>query len=189
MRQVIIKTSYIVDRFCRPTAVIFFIVMLVLILFQVVARYIFQAVPVWTGEAARYCMVWGGLLGATVAFKADSDPRLIQPPKGGSRWKIRTAALLRGLAVIVFLGPVVYHSGSFLVRTLQRTSEAMGISMVWITLAVPVSIAIILFHLFAKVVESGISRSMDDSGNRINADVSHKRAGKASQAPFPKIRD
>jgi len=179
MRQVIIKTSNIVDRFCRSTAVIFLIAMLVLILFQVVARYIFQAVPVWTEEAARYCMVWGGLLGATVAFKADSDPRLIQPPKGGSRWKIRTTALLRGLAVIVFFGPVIYHSGRFLVRTLQRTSEAMGISMGWVTLAVPVSISVILFHLLAKLVESRISRSMDDSGNGINTDVSHERAREA----------
>ena len=55
--------------------------MVVLVMFQVLARYVFRAVPVWTEEAARYCMVWGGLFGATVAFHGDLDPRLIQPPK------------------------------------------------------------------------------------------------------------
>jgi TRAP-type C4-dicarboxylate transport system permease small subunit len=142
------------DRFCRGTAVGFFSVMLVLVVFQVVARYVFQSVPVWTEEAARYCMVWGGLLGATAAFKAESDPRLIHPPKSGSRLKIAAAAWVRAVAVVVFLGPVLYHSDKFLMRTWHRTSEALGISSMWITLAVPTAVAIILFHLVAKLLES-----------------------------------
>jgi len=81
MRRVIALVSYGLDRFCRATAVGFLSLMLLLVLFQVVARYIFQAVPVWTEEAARYSMIWGGLFGATVAFRGDLDPRLIQPPR------------------------------------------------------------------------------------------------------------
>ena len=146
------KASYAVDRFCRSTAVGFLVVMLILVLFQVIARYIFRSVPVWTEEAARYCMVWGGLLGATVAFRADADPRLILPPKAGPRWKILVASWLRGLAVVVFLGPVLYHADRFLARTMHRTSEALEVPMGWITLAVPVSIVIIFFHLLVKTV-------------------------------------
>ena len=51
------KASLAVDRICRASAVGFFAAMLVIVLFQVVARYIFQSVPVWTEELARYCMV------------------------------------------------------------------------------------------------------------------------------------
>jgi TRAP-type C4-dicarboxylate transport system permease small subunit len=156
VKKGILTFSNWLDRFCRRTAVGFFSIMLILVVFQVVARYLFQSVPVWTEEAARYCMVWGGLLGATAAFKAESDPRVIPPPTSGSRLKIASAMWLRGVCVVVFLGPILYHSERFLMRTWQRTSEALGISIAWVTLAVPVGVAIILFHLVAKFLESRV---------------------------------
>lgn len=162
IRTFLFQASRAVDRVCRLTAVGFFTLMLLLILFQVVARYIFQSVPVWTEEAARYCMVWGGLLGATVAFRADMDPRLIQPPRKGPGWKILTALWLRSLAVVVFLGPVLYHSDRFLARTFHRSSEALGISMAWVTLAVPVFIIVIFFHLLARL--AGREKPGDQAG-------------------------
>jgi TRAP-type C4-dicarboxylate transport system permease small subunit len=161
MQKAITRASYILDRFCRVTAVGFLAIMLVLVLFQVVARYLFQSVPVWTEEAARYCMVWGGLLGATVAFRSDSDPRIIQPPKSGPRWKIAVATWIRSLGVVVFLGPVLYYSDRFLMRTWYRTSEALGISTMWVVLAVPVAVAVIFFHLLAKLIEPGTDRPLD----------------------------
>jgi len=158
VKKSILIVSDQLDRFCRRAAVGFFSAMLALVLFQVVARYLFQAVPVWTEEAARYCMVWGGLLGATAAFKAEADPRLIHPPKSGPPWKIAAAAWVRAIAVVVFLGPVLYHSERFMARTWHRTSEALGISLAWVTLAVPAAAAIILFHLLAKLLESGTGK-------------------------------
>lgn len=158
VKKAILKSSDMLDRFCRVTAVGFFSIMLLLIVFQVLARYLFQSVPVWTEEAARYCMVWAGLLGATAAFKAESDPRLFPPPRSGPRLKLAAAAWLRAVGVVVFLGPVLYHSDRFLARTWHRTSEAIGISTMWVTLAVPTAVAIILFHLLAKMIESGTGR-------------------------------
>jgi TRAP-type C4-dicarboxylate transport system permease small subunit len=163
MQKAITRASYILDRFCRVTAVGFLAIMLVLVLFQVVARYLFQSVPVWTEEAARYCMVWGGLLGATVAFRSDSDPRIIRPPKSGPRWKIAVATWIRSLCVVVFLGPVLYYSDRFLMRTWYRTSEALGISTMWVVLAVPVAVAVIFFHLLAKLIEPGTDRPLDET--------------------------
>ena len=156
VKKGILTFSNWLDWFCRRAAVGFFSIMLILVVFQVVARYLFKSVPVWTEEAARYCMVWGGLLGATAAFKAESDPRVIPPPTSGSRLKIASAMWLRGVCVVVFLGPILYHSERFLMRTWQRTSEALGISIAWVTLAVPVGVAIILFHLVAKFLESRV---------------------------------
>ena len=163
MQRAITRASYILDRYCRLSAVCFFAIMLVLVLFQVVARYLFQSVPVWTEEAARYCMVWGGLLGATAAFRADSDPRLFHPPKSGSRWKIAAAAWIRSLGVALFLGPVLYHSDRFLMRTWHRSSEALDIPIMWIVLAVPLAVTVIFFHLLAKLIGSEPDRPLDEA--------------------------
>jgi len=161
MQRAITRASYKLDRFCRLTAICFFAAMLILILFQVVARYLFQSVPVWTEEAARYCMVWGGLLGATAAFRADSDPRLIHPPKSGSRWKIAVAAWIRSAGVVVFLGPVLFHSERFLMRAWHRSSEALDIPIMWIVLAVPLAVSVIFFHLLAKLIGSEPEHRVD----------------------------
>jgi len=152
MIRAINLASYGLDRFCRWAASGFLTLMLLLVLFQVMARYIFQAVPVWTEELARYCMVWGGLLGATAAFRSDQDPRLVQPPSRGPRTWLVTAFWLRALAVVVFLGPVLYHSDRFLARGLNRLSEGLEIPLTYVTVAVPLAVVIIFFHLLARIV-------------------------------------
>jgi len=154
MRRSIELVSFGLDKFCRVAAVGFLSLMLLLVLFQVLARYIFQAVPVWTEEAARYCMIWGGLFGATVAFRADRDPRLIQPPQTGSKIWIVSATWLRSVAAVVFLGPVLYHSNRFLARSLHRISDGLEVPMAWITMAVPIAVVIILVHLLARLIGS-----------------------------------
>ncbi len=156
MRRIIIHISDILDRICQVSAAAFFAAMLILVLFQVISRYIFQAVPSWTAEAARYCMVWGGLLGATVAFKADQDPRIIQPPPSHHRPLAILALWMRALAVIIFLGPVLYYSHGFLARTWHRTTVALGISTMWVSLAVPFAVAVIFCHVSAKLMKPEI---------------------------------
>jgi TRAP-type transport system small permease protein len=152
MRRAIASISHGIDKICRSAAVGFLSLMLLLVLFQVLARYIFQSVPVWTAEAARYCMIWGGLFGATAAFHGETDPRLIQPPRSGSKAWIIAAGWLRAVTTVVFLGPVLYHSDRFLVRSWYRASEGMEIPMAFITVAVPLTVSIIFFHLFARLL-------------------------------------
>jgi TRAP-type C4-dicarboxylate transport system permease small subunit len=146
----IARVSAALDRVCRSGAVAFFVAMLAIVALQVLGRYVFRVAPVWTEEAARYCMVWGGLLGATVAFKAGTDPRLIKPPQSGPKLWVAAARALRGAAVLVFLGPVLYYSYRFLIRHWDRTAEALGISTFWVSLAVPLVVIIIFIHLLAE---------------------------------------
>ena len=152
MRKAMARASRAVDKVCRLAASGFFGIMLILVLFQVVSRYIFRGVPVWTEEAARYAMVWGGLLGASSAFRLDADPRLIQPPKNGPAWWSFLAFWARAGATVVFLGPVLYHADKFLIRTYARTSDALGIPLAFVTVAVPLFVAVIFFHLLVRIV-------------------------------------
>ena len=151
MRRLLSRGSYYLDVGCQWAATGFFAALLVLVMFQVVTRYLLHNAPVWTEELARYCMVWGGFLGATVAFKEGSDPCLVPPPTQGNRVWVYAAQLLRAMATVVFLGPILYHSDKFLLRTWQRTTEALGIPTAFVTVAVPLAVAIIFFHLLAQL--------------------------------------
>jgi TRAP-type C4-dicarboxylate transport system permease small subunit len=150
LRNGISRLSSALDRLCLSGAVAFFVLMLAIVALQVLGRYILRIAPVWTEEAARYCMVWGGLLGATVAYKRLRDPRLKAPPKAGSLWAL-CAKLLRAAGVIIFLGPVLFCSQRFLIRHWDRTAEAMDISTFWVAIAVPIAIAVIFIHLLAEL--------------------------------------
>ena len=79
---------------------------------------------------------------------------MIQPPRSGSKIRVLGATWLRAVATVVFLGPVLYHSDRFLVRSLHRTSDGLEVPMAWITVAVPLTVVIILIHLVARLIGS-----------------------------------
>jgi TRAP-type C4-dicarboxylate transport system permease small subunit len=122
--------------------------MLVVVLLQVVARYVFAAPPFWTEELARWLMVWGGMMGATVAFHTHTDPSLVTPrPDSQARTAIR--AVTRAVAAWGFFLPVLLYSYPFVMRQMGRTSEGLGISTAFMSMALPVACVIICLHAVA----------------------------------------
>ncbi len=152
LRQSMARISDIINTVAWNAAIFFFAAMLLIVLFKIGARYIFRAPPSWTAEAARYCMVWGGMLGATVAFYRRQDPKLFTAPRTGPLWVRLGALAARTLAVCIFIFPVLLYSPRFLARSARRTTEVLGIPAVWITAAVPLAAAIILFHQAARLI-------------------------------------
>lgn len=170
MRRLIGHSSKTINYLALNMAILFFATMLIIVLFQIVARYIFQAPPPWTAEAARYCMVWGGMLGATVAFYRDEDPRLFSPPRKGRGYILYVALGLRILAVVLFLGPVLYYSDRFLFRSARRTTEVLDIPAVFVTSAVPLAVVIILFHQIAKMLNYNPKKEREEKMDNDNRD-------------------
>jgi len=154
------KASDALDRLCRWGALAAMVLMVVLIGIQVVARYLWSQPPSWTEEGARYAMVWAGLLGATVAFRTRFDPVLARF-KIFDRGALRVAAeALRGVATVLFLGPIwffcIFGPGyditrGYIARSAERSAEAIGMPMVWFTIALPIAITVIFVHLLAEI--------------------------------------
>lgn len=127
---------------------------------QVLARYVLDAPPIWTEELARRAMVWAGMLGASCAFRAGSDPTLfpaMQALRGGPGMAL---ALIRAGSVVIFAVPVIWYSlfnarmdmaRGFLGRSLNRQAEMLDIPMIWFTAAVPLAFVLILIHLSARL--------------------------------------
>ena len=160
MRNFIISTSDSLHLLMRRVAVIAVCLMFLTVVVQIIARYVFSSPPVWTEDVARYAMVWTGLLGATLSFKTQSDAVLMQsvfpePPHVLAFF----AKAIQSLAVLTFILPVIYFcfiglrggfAKGYLARQSGLTADTLGIPMVWISVAVPLSIIIILIHLFAR---------------------------------------
>lgn len=160
MRALILSTSDHLHLMMRRVAVFAVCVMFVTVVVQIIARYVFSAPPVWTEDVARYAMVWTGLLGATLSFKTQSDAVLMQSVFPKPPHILGTIALaIQSAAVLTFILPVIYFcfiglrggfAKGYLARQSGLTADTLGIPMVWISVAVPVSMIIILIHLCAR---------------------------------------
>jgi len=160
MRHYIISISDRLHQLMRRVSVFAVCLMFLTVVVQIIARYVFSSPPVWTEDIARYAMVWTGLMGATLSFKTKSDAVLMQSvfPKPPHRLAVFATAI-QSAAVLIFILPVIYFcfiglrggfAKGYLARQSGLTADTLGIPMVWISVAVPISMIIILLHLFAR---------------------------------------
>jgi len=175
MRHFIISTSDRLHLIMRRVAVFAVCVMFLTVVVQIIARYVFSSPPVWTEDVARYAMVWTGLLGATLSFKTRLDAVLMNSvfPKRPN-YLGYLADAIQSVAVLIFVLPVVYFcfiglrggfAKGYLARQTGLTADTLGIPMVWISLAVPLSMIIILIHLFARWAGDDV---LDETGAQLD---------------------
>lgn len=125
---------------------------------QVVARYLLAAPPIWTEELARYAMVWAGLLGASCAFRAKTDPSLFPAMASITGTKGLILSAIRGVGVVLFITPIIYYSlfgpgfnlaRGYIARLTGRSAETMDLPMVAFGLAIPIAFSLVTLHLAA----------------------------------------
>lgn len=126
-----------------------------LVIYQVGARYLFDSPPSWTEELARYLQVWLVLLAAPVCLRRGMhlavdllSPKL--PPRLGTA--LRTGILL----LVGFYGlALAFHSIRLLGVAALQTSPALGVSMLWPYLALPLTGALIVVAAAAAIRTGG----------------------------------
>ncbi|SEO17612.1 TRAP-type C4-dicarboxylate transport system, small permease component [Salinihabitans flavidus] len=155
------RISAALNRIALWGAVLALLVMLLSASWQVVARYVLDAPPIWTEELSRRGMVWAGMLGASCAFRAGADPTLfpaMRHYRGGTGMAL---SLIRGAGVVIFATPVIWYSvfnarmdpaRGFLGRSLNRQAEMLEIPMIFFTAAVPVAFVLIVIHMTAGIL-------------------------------------
>src|SRR4030067_1492700 len=120
--------------------------MTLVVLLGVFFRYILKAPLPWSEELARYLMVWGASLGASVAYREGTHIAitLFVDKLHGETGKVIT--WFTQIIIIVFMA-IVMVEGFILVSKLSgQTSPAMEIPMAWPYLAIPVGCLLILFE-------------------------------------------
>lgn len=121
--------------------------LLLIVLAQIVSRYVFNSSLPWTEEAARYLMIWGVLLGAGLAYL---NGYLISIETFFNRFPSsvrRGIRIVNRLLSLFFTGILTVYGVNLCILGAQMESPALEIPYLWIYLAVPVG-AGFLFLLF-----------------------------------------
>lgn len=141
-------------------AVFAVLVMLAAAGWQVFARYLLSQPPAWTEELARFSMVWGGLLGASCAYRLKADPTLFpdsvdrRGPMGTLLVVIRSAGVLTLVLTTLWFctfGPGMNMARGYVARLVGRQAETMDVPMIVFGIAIPIAFAIIVVHVLADL--------------------------------------
>lgn len=157
------RLSDALNRAALLGAVLAVALMLLAAGWQVIARYLLNQPPIWTEELARFSMVWGGLLGASCAFRLRRDPTLFPEALAASGARGLAFTLIRAVGVLCFALPILWFSflglgadpsRSYLARLAGRQTETMDLPMVVFGAAIPLAFALILLHVLADVARA-----------------------------------
>lgn len=117
--------------------------MTIVILLQVVCRYVFNAPLSWPEEAARYMMVWMTFLAAPYAYREGMFARL-ESTTAFLAPGIRSG-LERALHALIVITALLYLTQALWMveRGGMMTSSALGISMRYVFAILPISFILI----------------------------------------------
>ena len=125
--------------------ILFMLVIAVVVPYEVIGRYVFQKMTIWSGEVSTYSLVWASMLGGAVGLKKgymiSMDAVLNALPPGMTR-------ILKGVSYLcaLFFFGAMFGFGLF--QTLynaHQTSPAMGLVMSYPYAALPIGFFIMFF--------------------------------------------
>lgn len=121
----------------------------VVVLFQVLMRYLFAQPNPWSEEVSRFCFIWLSLLGASLAvekrshFRFDQVVRKLAP-------RVRRAVEVAAAAVVLLFAFLLIGTGIALMDlTMGERSAALDLPVALVYAAAPVSGVLMVIHMLA----------------------------------------
>lgn len=128
-------------------------VMSVIVLLQIIFRFVVFVPLPWSEELARYLMIWTGMVGSFVAMREGRHIGVTMvvdrlPPRAAVAVSVFVQAV-----TIAFLVILARQGLALTLVNLQQLSPAMRIPMFYPYLAVPVGAALMILELSAGVLQ------------------------------------
>lgn len=151
-------------------------VILVIMIVQVAARYLFSGSIIWAEEACRYLLLWQTFLLLGVAYQRGEFVMLdLLPYMLSSRARL-VLKYATAIPVLIFLAVIVVKGFDYASRFERQKIPALdfiwssltganaGVSVKWVYICVPIGAALLALHVIADLVVSTIRhrRGIDD---------------------------
>lgn len=152
------KRSYsnflnVVDRACYYLIGIMMAVMVSVMAYQVVLRYLFDRSNLWSEEIARYLCVYVTFIGSFMAIRRSSHLKVeffVELIEVKAR---RILALVLNIAITVFL---VYMIGKGIEMTqggFRNVTAGLNMPMAYVYFSIPLGCALMIFGMIEQIAE------------------------------------
>jgi TRAP-type C4-dicarboxylate transport system permease small subunit len=144
------KISYWLDVASKALIVSFLTIMTVVLAIQIVLRYFFHMGIIWSDELARFAMIALVYIGAASATRDNSHitVSIFEDHKPSLR---KWFAPIQWIVMFVYSICLIKFGFDTLKVVGAQSSANMGISMGWIYAVIPLSAAIMIVHLIARI--------------------------------------
>lgn len=144
---------FILQNFEDIVASIFISVTTVLVIINIILRYIFNSGLVWSEEVATGCFVWSVFIGAVAVFKHRGHvgvdlivKRLPQAMQCGVR-------LLTDLILVALNGYMAYLSVLYIQTSYTKMTPVLGVSSAYISSSVLIAFVLMTAYSVKFVIE------------------------------------
>ena len=148
--KILDKISYGIDVICSYLIYYLLLIITSVVFIQVVARFVFNTGTFWTDELARFSMVWLVFIGAAVATREKSliNVDVVESllPKFAKPLRI-----FQSIVFLIFCALLVKMGWETMWLVAAQRSPNMGVPMSVIYAAIPVTMAIMIFHLIVQL--------------------------------------
>jgi TRAP-type C4-dicarboxylate transport system permease small subunit len=109
--------------------ILFMAVMAVVIPYEVIGRYMFQNMTVWSGEVSTYSLAWASMLGGAVGLKKGYQIRMTVVVESVPPALAVTLKLVSYLCSLFFFGVMFWYGLYQTIYNAKQTSPAIGLVM------------------------------------------------------------
>jgi TRAP-type C4-dicarboxylate transport system permease small subunit len=142
-----------IDRVTKWAAIIAFAVMSVMIVLQIIFRYILGAALSFSEELARYLFIWSALLGSAMCLKRRShvsvELLMTVMPKAVKKYCV----LLANVIGMIFYVILIVYGFEVVGVTMGQKSPGLGLQMGYVYLSIPISGIIMLIDAVYNTIQ------------------------------------
>jgi len=125
--------------------ILFMAVMAVVIPYEVVGRYVFQKMSIWSGEVSTYSLAWASMLGSAVGLKKGYQISMTSVVDSIPPALAKILKWVAYLFTLFFFGALFYYGLYQTIYNANQTSPAIGLVMSFPYASLPVGFLIMFF--------------------------------------------
>lgn len=138
--------SFILNNFEDLISAFFISVTTILVVINIILRYIFNSGLVWSEEVATGCFVWSVFIGAVAVFKhrghVGVDIIVKKMPQGVQK----AVALITDIILVALNGYMSYLSILYISKSYMKMTPVLGISSVYVSSSVLIAFVLMTIY-------------------------------------------
>ena len=125
--------------------ILFMVVIALVIPYEVIGRYVFQKMSMWSGEVSTYSLVWASMLGGAVGLKKGYMIRMTTVLESIPEKVVKFLKFLSYICALIFFGAMFGYGLFQTLYNVKQTSPAIGLVMSYPYAALPTGFFIMFF--------------------------------------------
>lgn len=143
----------LLDKAIETFIVVLLTIMVIVALWQVASRYVFNSPSTISEELLRYCLIWLAMIGTAYMFGLREHMAMTFFTEKFSESVQHKLAILSEVIIIIFSIAVLLYGGiNITMLTMNQVSAALGIPMGYVYVVLPLSGALIIYYSIVNII-------------------------------------